>query len=59
MAIKGLRVISYQDAQKVEAGYNPCLPARQASHTSEALTGYSVFPAVFFCCLSLFERLGY
>jgi hypothetical protein len=34
MASKGLRVISCQVTQKVEAGYNP-------SHTSETLIGYT------------------
>jgi hypothetical protein len=35
MASKGLRVISYQDARKVEAGY-------KLSHTTETLIGYIV-----------------
>jgi len=34
MASKGLRAISYQVTQKVEAGYNP-------SHTTETLIGYT------------------
>jgi len=40
MASKGLRAISYQGTQKVEAGCKP-------SHTSETLIGYIV------CCAKL------
>jgi len=35
MASKGLRVISYQGARKVEAGHNP-------SYTTKTLIGYIV-----------------
>ncbi len=41
MATKGLRAISYQGTQKVEAGYNP-------SHTTGTLIGYIVCWQQFF-----------
>lgn len=50
MASKGLRAISYQGTQKVEAGYNP-------SQNSETLIGYTACYAVGFFIYSYFQIL--
>jgi hypothetical protein len=47
MASKGLRAISYQLKQEVEAGYNP-------SHTTETLIGYTACWLLVLFVLNLF-----
>jgi hypothetical protein len=47
MASKGLRAISYQGTQKVDAGYNP-------SQTTETLIGYIVCCVLPFLFINLF-----